>query len=469
MDEPQSEKEKQEVHSGSGLAVSAIAAQASRIVESACFRKAKRLVRFLTYAVENALAGKDEVLKETVLGIEVFDRGLDFDPRSDPIVRIDARRLRVRLAEYYESAGAGDSIIIEFEPGSYVPRFWSAAGREAVPRHGPSAAPKSIPGLLSLIELAKAKQQLDSLTPGGIVNGMALLDGIIAANPEHALARAGYAMASMLKAVFFYEPSAMAMPRAHESIERALAIDPGCVEAHVARGALRALYDFDFAGANSAFLMASRLKPGSAPALQARAAFYLAPLGFLEEAVEEVRYALEREPRSLLYLHNLGWIQYLQRDYQASAATAERILKLNQNLVPAILLRALAFERLGRQAAASAAFSSDAFRSSYPLATLRAEALRLVRARNRAAAAELARKMESMYQPGVLNALALTEVFVALEEFDRAFEWLESAYRDRRHRLIYLKSDPAWDPIRADTRFAVLVGKMALAQTAGSR
>ena len=468
MDEPQSEKEKRGVHSGSGLEVSAIAAQASQIVKSACFRKARRLVRFLAYAVENTLAGKEEVIKETVLGIEVFDRGQDFDPRSDPIVRIDARRLRVRLAEYYESEGAGDSIIIEFEPGSYVPRFWSAAGREAVPRHGLSATPKSIHGLTGLAVLAKAKKQLDSLTPEGVVNSMALFGDIIAADPGHALAHAGYAVASVLKAVLFYEPPTIAMPRAHESVERALAIDPGCVQAHVVRGTLRALYDFDFAGANSAFLMASRLKPGSAPALQARAAFYLAPLGFLEEAVEEVRYALEREPRSLLYLHNLGWIQYLQRDYQASAATAERMLKLNQNLLPAVFLRALAFERLGRQAAAGAAFSSDAFRSSYPLATLRAEALRLVRARSRAAAAELARKMASMYQPGVLNALALAEVFVALEEFDRAFDWLESAYRDRRHHLIYLKSDPAWDPIRTDTRFADLAGKMGLAQTAAS-
>ena len=468
MGELQTGKQKHGVHSGSGLAFSAVATQANRITKSACFRKAKRLARFLAYAVENTLAGKEEVLKETVLGIEVFDRQ-DFDPRYDPIVRIDARRLRVRLAKYYESEGVGDPIIIDFEPGSYVPRFWSASGRDRLPQSGLSAAKKSMQGVLSLTRLAQAKQQLDSLTPSGIVNSMALFEGIIAAHPEDALAHAGYAMASMLKAVFFYEPSAIAMPRAHASIERALAIDPGRPEAHVAQGALRALYDFDFPAANSAFLMASRLKPGSAHVLQARAAFYLAPLGFLEEALEEIRYALERQPRSLFYLHNLGWVQYLQRDYQAAAATAERILKANQNLLPAIHLRALVFEQLGRQTLASEAFSSDAFRSSYPLATMRAEALCLTRVGNHTEATELARKMEAMYQPGVLNALALAEVFVAVEDFDRAFKWLESAYRDRRHRLIYLKSDPAWDPIRADARFADLLVKMGLAPTATYR
>lgn len=468
MAEPRAKHEDRE-HAASGLAVSAIADQAGRIARSACFHKARQLVRFLGYAVEKTLSGNEDALKETVLGIEVFGRGPDFDPRSDPIVRIDARRLRARLADYYESEGAGDPIVIEFEPGSYVPRFRnSLAGPEATPKRRPVAAPKSIKSLLNLTKLAQAKQQLDSLTPAGVVNGMAQFERIIAASPEHALAHAGYAMASMIKAIFFYEPSETAMPRARASLERALAIDPGCAEAHAGLGALRALHEFDFPGANAAFLMAARLKPDAASVVQARAAFYLAPLGFLEEAAEEVRYALERESRSPLYLHNLGWIQYLQRDYPAALATAERILKGNQHLVPAVYLRALACERLGRQALASAAFLGEDFRGPYPLAPLRSEALRLALAGRRAEAAEIARKMEALYQPGILNALAVAEVFVAVEDFDRAFQWLESAYRDRRHRLIYLKSDPAWDPIRSEPRFAALVARMGLAETGTS-
>lgn len=461
----QARKQGDQVHAPSGLTFSAITAQAGRIARSACFRKAKQLARFLEYTVEKVLEGSEDALKETVLGIEVFSRGQNFDPRSDPIVRIDARRLRKRLAEYYESEGAGDPVVIEFELGSYIPRFRSATEREPMPASGPSPASTSINSLLNLTQLARAKQQLGSLTPAGVVNSMAVFERITAANPEHALAYAGYAMASMIKAVFFYEASETAMPRARASLERALAMDPSCAEAHAVLGALRALHEFDFPGANAAFLMASRLKPDAASVLQARAAFYLAPLGFLEEAAEEVRYALEHESRSLLYLHNLGWIQYLQRDYQASVVTAERILKANQRLVPALYLRALACERLGRHTLASAAFLSDDFRSSYPLAPLRSEALRLARAGSRVEAVEIADKMRVMYQPGVLNALGVAEVFVAVEDFDRAFQWLDFAYRDRRHRLIYLKSDPAWDPIRSDSRFAALVSRMGLAKS----
>jgi hypothetical protein len=117
-------------HAASGLAASAVAAQASRILASEAFRKSRRLSRFLAYAVENTLASNEDVLKETVLGIEVFDRGPGFDPQSDAIVRIDARRLRSRIAEYYASEGASDPIVIEFEPGSYVPRFRSSSNVE---------------------------------------------------------------------------------------------------------------------------------------------------------------------------------------------------------------------------------------------------------------------------------------------------------------------------------------------------
>src|SRR5262245_5227561 len=106
----------------------AITAALEKVLTSEVFRRSRQLSRFLRFAVENALLDKPDVLKETVLGMVVFDRGPDFDPRTDPIVRIDARRLRARLSQYYESEGVADSIQIELEPGSYVPRFRRQAG-----------------------------------------------------------------------------------------------------------------------------------------------------------------------------------------------------------------------------------------------------------------------------------------------------------------------------------------------------
>jgi len=97
--------------------------QLERIVGSGSFARAPRLRRFLIYVVEEALGGRADRLKEYTLGVEVFDRGEGFDPRSDPIVRVDARRLRARLERYYDEEGAADSVEIGFARGSYVPRF----------------------------------------------------------------------------------------------------------------------------------------------------------------------------------------------------------------------------------------------------------------------------------------------------------------------------------------------------------
>src|SRR5262245_38357175 len=74
--------------------------QLARILDSRAFRQADRLKRFLTFIVEETLAGRGERLKEFVVGVEVFGKPESFDPRNDPIVRVQARRLRSQLARY---------------------------------------------------------------------------------------------------------------------------------------------------------------------------------------------------------------------------------------------------------------------------------------------------------------------------------------------------------------------------------
>lgn len=93
------------------------------ILASDDFASAERLSRFLRFAVEKTLAGEGAELKEYLLGTEVFDRGTEFDPRLDPIVRVEARRLRSKLQEYYEGRGGQDAVRIVFRKGGYAPSF----------------------------------------------------------------------------------------------------------------------------------------------------------------------------------------------------------------------------------------------------------------------------------------------------------------------------------------------------------
>jgi TolB-like protein len=98
-------------------------AQVKRILESRIFSNCKRLNRFISFAAQHALNCTGEPLKEYVIGVEVFDRTSAYDPRIDPIVRVEARRLRSKLNSYYASVGREDPVLIEFPKGTYAPSF----------------------------------------------------------------------------------------------------------------------------------------------------------------------------------------------------------------------------------------------------------------------------------------------------------------------------------------------------------
>jgi TolB-like protein len=100
-----------------------VRAELQRVLESALFLQSDRLGRFLRFAIENTLAGTTESLKEYVIGVEVYDRKPPYHPSQDSIVRTEARRLRAKLKEYYESDGRENPVFIYFRPGTYVPLF----------------------------------------------------------------------------------------------------------------------------------------------------------------------------------------------------------------------------------------------------------------------------------------------------------------------------------------------------------
>src|SRR5580698_7108300 len=93
------------------------------LLKSRSFKLVPRLQRFLSFIVDEALSGRAGLIKEFPIGVEVFGKDSSFDPRMDPIVRVQARRLRVRLATYYRDEGHSDGIIIELPKGGYAPTF----------------------------------------------------------------------------------------------------------------------------------------------------------------------------------------------------------------------------------------------------------------------------------------------------------------------------------------------------------
>jgi adenylate cyclase len=145
----------------------AIRAQLERIAASPQFAGSARLARFLRFVVERSLAGEGARLKEYVIGTEVFDRGGDYDPRIDSIVRVEAGRLRSKLEEYYRNGGRDDAVRIGLLKGSYVPQFEQQPD-EAAPRSVKSwkaLAGSMLAGVVALLVAAAVLWDLGRESP----------------------------------------------------------------------------------------------------------------------------------------------------------------------------------------------------------------------------------------------------------------------------------------------------------------
>ena len=124
-----------------------------QIIKSEMFAGAARQQRLLRHLVTKKLNSDLGELKEYTLGVEVFDRGEDFDPRLDPIVRVEASRLRSRLQKYYDGPGLSDALRISLPRGAYVPSFTEPVAPEPVapaveaPAIQPAVPPPAAPPL----------------------------------------------------------------------------------------------------------------------------------------------------------------------------------------------------------------------------------------------------------------------------------------------------------------------------------
>jgi len=152
----------------------------ARIEGSKPFALSTRMRRFLRFAVERALADDRDALKEYTIGVEVFDRSTDYDPRIDSIVRVEARRLRKKLAEYYANEGKDEPLRITLPEGSYIPLIQP---RDApVPAAAPIMPPANGTALLVLpFEASPAAGDAEVFADGlteELINGLSQVDGL---------------------------------------------------------------------------------------------------------------------------------------------------------------------------------------------------------------------------------------------------------------------------------------------------
>ncbi|MBV8820711.1 MAG: hypothetical protein JO022_20285 [Acidobacteriaceae bacterium] len=141
------------------------------VLQSPPFRNTRQCQSLLKYVVEHTVAGQNQLLRERVIGTEVFGRSPDYDPGDDPIVRVRASEVRKRLAQYYQDRG-GSPVRIEIPSGSYRAVFQWKTIPHAVAPVAPEPAPKRVLWLWTVVALV------------GVAAGFGVLRGVSKGAPS---------------------------------------------------------------------------------------------------------------------------------------------------------------------------------------------------------------------------------------------------------------------------------------------
>jgi tetratricopeptide (TPR) repeat protein len=319
------------------LQAEAVRRELEIILESPRFARNERLSRFLRYIVGRHLEGCDQDLKESVIGVEVFGREPGYNPQYDPIVRTEARRLRARLAEYYQGAAAEGAVVIELPKGGYVPTVRPAAqGSEPAVRLRPwlrrsRLVPLALAGLslaLTLIgwmRLGRAPRRAASQSPAydlyvraraletvralhGVEDSVDLFEDAIAKDPSFAPAYAGLAAMESYRSAFDrFNPSERAemIAKGWAAAAKALQLKPQLADAYDAMGLMHARQG-QFEQAERSFRRAIELDPDELLWRDHFAMCLLLPLGRIQEGIDQLRRAEELDPHSLLIHYALS-------------------------------------------------------------------------------------------------------------------------------------------------------------------
>jgi tetratricopeptide (TPR) repeat protein len=425
-------------------ASSQVVALLDSICSSAGFRRSPRLQRFLRYVVERATAEPNQSLKELEIAMAVFDRNASFEPQIDPIVRVEAGRLRLRLIEYYAGPGQHDKVIINISKGGYLPTFYFPAVKTH--QGGESAGPNASAYRLYL----KGRYFWGKRTAQSLAKAAEYYRRALAVDPAFGLAHLGLADCYLITATFeFAAPSPM-FAKAAAAAESVLLQRTDLVEAHTTLACLKAFYQRDWRGAEASFKHAIKLDPGYPVSWQGYGACCVA-LGRLDEGLDALRTATERDPLSLMVSTQLAVGLYLTRRYAEEVCGF--VLEMDPDFWPGHYFLGLIYEQEGLLAQAIRELQQAEELSagnSLPTAGL-AHAYSLA-----GSPWDARRILEKLQQERTkyVSPWALALIHAGLGEDDQTLKLLAQGITDRSAQAaLFLSNEPRLDSLRSEPRF----------------
>jgi len=296
-------------------------------------------------------------------------------------------------------------------------------------------------------------------TAEGLKQAITCFNQAIALDPLLAPAHIGLAESyALLGCVHGELPPREAMPQAKAAAQAALELDEQLAEAHTALALTLALYDWDWVGAERAYLRALEINPAHATARHWYG-LLLAWRGRLEEALIELRCAQQLDPFSPIIGANVAWALYASRRYDEAIAECRKTVEMTPNFYRAHVYLGWAYEQIG---AFEAAISE--FRLAMELHGGGPEITGLGHAYARVGRIDEANlviaELRERATRGYISPYAFALIYAGLNDSDNTFAWLERAYEDRTHWLVFLQVEPRFDRLCEDPRFIDLLHRV---------
>lgn len=289
-------------------------------------------------------------------------------------------------------------------------------------------------------------------TPEDLNAAINAFNEAIEIDPTYAMAYVGLADSYSLLSVYGEVPPREAMPQAKAAANRALEIDDSLAEAQAALSDIQWAYDWDAQKAEMGFRNAIKLNSNYASAHQWYAVF-LSNHGRHGEAIKEIERARELDPLSLIIQANVGFDYYYARQYERAIQTLQRFAEREPNFWVFHLMLGQTYLAMGRLAEATAECQKAKTLSPENVRVSAMLGLAYAKAGREAEARKLMEELLSRSRKRYVSPALIAIIQIGLGEKNKALDWLDKAKTDRSDWMIFLKTDPLFDPLRGEPRF----------------
>ena len=301
-------------------------------------------------------------------------------------------------------------------------------------------------------------------TSDGIKQAIEYFQQSVERDPNFALGYDGLADSYIGLTFYNFAAPHETMPKAKESAIKALALDNTLAEAHTSLAHVLSNYDWNWSAAEKEFKRSIELKPDYATAHQWYAIHYLTATGRLEEAVQEMKKALELEPASLVMNTFMGATLYYAGRYDEAIDQCRRTIEMDPNFAVAHWHLGLAYEQKQVLDAATEEFKKAISLSGGSPLMRAALGRAYAESQKKHEANEMLNELNELAKRQYVSAYEIAKIYVALGNSEQAFQLLEKAYAEHSFHLANLNVCPQFKSVRSDPRFQDLVQRIGLAR-----